>query len=263
MLATSLSCSQGTGKCRPGMNFMHSLPSAGSGLGSITLLPSLGSLSALGSLSSLPNGIAPIPDRTNDDVGVCGTIQTVQPKSFAPAPSAKPMTSTSTKDRLAALARKRKEIKAQERKTKDKALPANGTIRKVSPQRKPTNYSKQSKKSKTQPNVAAADACAKKIPVGPWTKQEDALLKQMVQEQGEGQWEAKAAIMGTGRTAKAVHTRWLRAKGNIIDPPRGGIKHEMTSMDVDRQTKIMEESGYLLPVLTGSLAAAFGQSSVP
>ena len=91
------------------------------------------------------------------------------------------------------------------------------------------------------------------------------MLKKLVEEHGEGQWEAKAGHMGTGRTSKAVHTRWLRAKGRIIDMPRGcnQLNHEMTSMDAERQAKIMDESGYLLPVLSGSLAAAFGSNAVP
>ena len=237
---------------------MNSLPSAGSGLfGGIAqalqsgMLPSMGSLTGLGSLSSLPSGIAaPSPDTTTgDDVGAPATIQTVQPKSFAPAAGGQaPQTSESVKQRLAALKQKRMEMKAEEQRTKA-ALAPKGAI---------------SKKQTRQTKNSAAEG-DKRVPVGPWTKEEDALLKKLVEEHGEGQWEAKAEAMGTGRTSKAVHTRWLRAKGRIIDMPRGcnQLNHEMTSMDAERQAKIMDESGYLLPVLTGSLAAAFGGNAVP
>lgn len=236
---------------------MNSLPSAGSGLfGGIAqalqsgLLPSISSLTGLGSLSSLPSGIpAPSPDTTtgDDDVGAPATIQTVQPKSFAPAAGGQaPQTSESVKQRLAALKQKRMEMKAEEQRTKA-ALAPKGAI---------------SKKQTRQTKKAEGD---KRVPVGPWTKEEDALLKKLVEEHGEGQWEAKAEHMATGRTSKAVHTRWLRAKGRIIDMPRGcnQLNHEMTSMDAERQAKIMDESGYLLPVLSGSLAAAFGSNAVP
>ena len=71
--------------------------------------------------------------------------------------------------------------------------------------------------------------------------------------------------MSTGRTAKAVHTRWLRESGRIIDMPRGqqSTLGEVTSIEADRQRTIMETNGHLLPVLTGSLGAAFGWSNAP
>lgn len=258
---------------------MSNLPSAGSGfggiaqalqsgmlpsIGSLTGLGSLSSLTGLGSLSSLPSGLAaPSPDAATVDGGGGGgaapaTIQTVQPTSFA-APAAggpDPKTAESMKERLAALKQKRKEIKAEELRTKG-ALGPKGAISKNVDASRRKQTSRQAKKE-----VASGE---KRVPVGPWTKEEDALLKKLVDEHGEGQWDAKAVAMGTGRTSKAVHTRWLRAKGRIIDMPRGcnQLNHEMTSMDAERQAKIMDESGYLLPVLSGSLAAAFGSNSVP
>lgn len=253
---------------------MSSLPSAGSGFGGIAqalqsgMLPSIGSLTGLGSLSSLtglgsmsslPSGIAPPPVDTSTHSGdVPATIQTVQPTSFAPANgSQNSQTSESIKERLAALKQKRKEIKAEEQRTKS-ALAPKGAIGKPD-----ASQRKSAKQASRQTKKAASGE--KRVPVGPWTKEEDALLKKLVEEHGEGQWEAKAKAMGTGRTSKAVHTRWLRAKGRIIDLPRGcnQLNHEMTSMDAERQAKIMDESGYLLPVLSGSLAAAFGANSVP
>jgi len=253
---------------------MSSLPSAGSGfggiaqalqsgmlpsIGSLTGLGSLSSLTGLGSLSSLPNGVAaPSPDAATEVAGGAApaTIQTVQPTSFA-APTVggpDPQTAESMKERLAALKQKRQEIKAEELRTKG-ALAAKGSINKADTSRR-KQTSRQAKKE--------AASGEKRVPVGPWTKEEDALLRKLVDEHGEGQWDAKAVAMGTGRTSKAVHTRWLRAKGRIIDMPRGvnQLNQEMTSMDAERQAKIMDESGYLLPVLSGSLAAAFGGNSV-
>ena len=36
---------------------------------------------------------------------------------------------------------------------------------------------------------------------------------QLVEAGGAGDWATKAQALGTGRTAKAVHTRWLRHTG--------------------------------------------------
>lgn len=232
---------------------MGSLPSAGSGSGGFSLLqsgmsgmlPEISSQSAL-ALSSLSSA-TPVPAADTNDAPA--TIQTVQPTSFAPAAlGPKREGSKSTKETMAALVQKRKEMKAKKEQRAKDAMAPKGTI---------------DKQRKNQTRAAAAPG-EKKAPVGPWTKEEDAMLKKLVDEQGEGKWDAKASTMGTGRTSKAVHTRWLRAKGRIIDVPRGcNMNHEMTSMDAERQAKIMDESAYLLPVLTGSLGAAFGQSSVP
>ena len=54
----------------------------------------------------------------------------------------------------------------------------------------------------------------------PWEESEINQLKQMVADEGPGNWESKAARLGFGRTAKALHTRWLRDEGRIIDRPR-------------------------------------------
>jgi hypothetical protein len=50
-------------------------------------------------------------------------------------------------------------------------------------------------------------------PVQPWTDEEVWLLKSIVASEGSGKWQQKADQLGTGRTAKSVHTRWLRATG--------------------------------------------------
>ena len=101
--------------------------------------------------------------------------------------------------------------------------------------------------------------------MGAWSKEEIEKLKQLVEKDGVGDWEKKAEAMGTGRTAKAVHTRWLRESGRIIDMPRGQqnmLNMEMTSMDVSKQQAILDQSGFLLPMLSGSLGAAFGEGSL-
>ena len=53
-----------------------------------------------------------------------------------------------------------------------------------------------------------------------WAEEEIALFKKMVEEEGPVRWEAKAQRLGTGRTAKALHTRWMRDQGRIVDKPR-------------------------------------------
>ena len=39
-------------------------------------------------------------------------------------------------------------------------------------------------------------------------------------QEGATNWKDKAAKLGTHRSAKALHTRWLRDQGRIVDRPR-------------------------------------------
>ena len=55
------------------------------------------------------------------------------------------------------------------------------------------------------------------IPAGVWYAQETEMLLQLVAAEGPNDWAGKAKRLGTGRTAKAVSTRWLRATGRIKD----------------------------------------------
>ena len=43
----------------------------------------------------------------------------------------------------------------------------------------------------------------------------------MLAQEGPNNWVSKAARLGTNRTAKSLHTRWLRDEGRIVDKPRG------------------------------------------
>ena len=45
-------------------------------------------------------------------------------------------------------------------------------------------------------------------------------FKMLVATEGATKWEDKARKLGTGRTAKALHTRWMRDQGRIVDRPR-------------------------------------------
>ena len=54
----------------------------------------------------------------------------------------------------------------------------------------------------------------------PWTKEESEAFKKLVATEGPSKWEDKATKLGTGRTPKALHTRWMRDQGRIIDRPR-------------------------------------------
>ena len=214
---------------------------------------STGASSASASASSTSSSTAAPATAT---ATAAATIQTLQPTSFAPA-AGSASAAPAARVNLAKLVQKRKQLASSAKSAKaPEKLAAKKTVGK--PQRKT---------AKAAAAAAAADAADdKKAAVGPWTKEEIEELKRLVEQHGAGQWEQKASAMSTGRTAKAVHTRWLRESGRIIDMPRGQqnmLSHEMTSMDAERQRKIMEESGYLLPVLTGSLGAAFGQSTVP
>jgi hypothetical protein len=64
-----------------------------------------------------------------------------------------------------------------------------------------------------------------------WSKKEITHLKSLVDQRGPGEWENKAVVLGSGRSAKALHTRWLRDQGRIVDRPRGltGTSEEMSA----------------------------------
>lgn len=54
-----------------------------------------------------------------------------------------------------------------------------------------------------------------------WSQEEVAQFKKLIAEEGPGGWEQKSVKLGGVRSAKALHTRWLREQGRIIDRPRG------------------------------------------
>ena len=50
---------------------------------------------------------------------------------------------------------------------------------------------------------------------GDWTKEESAQLKALVDTHGQGDWEAKATQLGTGRTAKSLERKWERDHASL------------------------------------------------
>ena len=54
-----------------------------------------------------------------------------------------------------------------------------------------------------------------------WSQEEVAEFKKLIAEEGPGGWEQKSVKLGGVRSAKALHTRWLREQGRIVDRPRG------------------------------------------
>eukprot|EP01047_Picozoa_sp_COSAG01_P059679 COSAG01_NODE_7199_length_3308_cov_2.577127_2_plen_269_part_00 len=54
-------------------------------------------------------------------------------------------------------------------------------------------------------------------PIVAWTASEVQRLHDLVAKEGVGAWAKKAKMLGTGRTAKALNTRWLREIGSITD----------------------------------------------
>jgi len=54
----------------------------------------------------------------------------------------------------------------------------------------------------------------------PWSEDELQQFRSLLKREGANNWAAKAAKLGTGRSAKSLHTRWLREEGRIIDRPR-------------------------------------------
>lgn len=57
----------------------------------------------------------------------------------------------------------------------------------------------------------------------PWSTSELELFRQLVKIEGPNNWAAKAEKLGTSRSAKSLHTRWLREEGRIVDRPRGVV----------------------------------------
>ncbi len=53
-----------------------------------------------------------------------------------------------------------------------------------------------------------------------WSAAEVDKFKSLIEREGPGGWENKAVQLGSGRSAKALHTRWLREQGRIVDRPR-------------------------------------------
>ena len=60
----------------------------------------------------------------------------------------------------------------------------------------------------------------------PWSQQELRCFRQFVNSIPGGPeqigWPAVAKALGTNRSIKSLHTRWLRDQGRIVDGPRGG-----------------------------------------
>jgi hypothetical protein len=235
-------------------------------------LLSCGTLPSLNSVTSFPAICSLSPEEVvlNPTVGVAGpvvpppavtaagfisgsaTIQTSQPTSFVgnDAP-------------VDGLSRQRLQ-RLQQAAKKSSGTSATGTLApKKTVSKSP---SRQARVKSAAAAAAAAAAATEKGPApGAWTKAEIEQLKQLVEQHGEGNWDKKADAMGSGRTAKALHTRWLRESGRIIDMPRGQnnlLNHELTSTEVHKQQAILDQAGYLLPMLTGSLAATFGYDAV-
>jgi len=55
----------------------------------------------------------------------------------------------------------------------------------------------------------------------PWSEAELQHFRRLLQTEGPNNWAKKAITLGTNRTAKSLHTRWLRDEGRIVDKPRG------------------------------------------
>ena len=55
----------------------------------------------------------------------------------------------------------------------------------------------------------------------PWSETELEHFRHLLVTEGPTDWQGKAEKLGTGRTAKSLHTRWLRDEGRIVDRPRG------------------------------------------
>jgi hypothetical protein len=64
-----------------------------------------------------------------------------------------------------------------------------------------------------------------------WTAEELARFQAIIRRDGPGLWESKSVELGSGRSAKALHTRWLREQGRIVDRPRGYAAAQQNAME--------------------------------
>lgn len=64
-----------------------------------------------------------------------------------------------------------------------------------------------------------------------WSQEEVAEFKKLIADEGPGSWEQKSVKLGGVRSAKALHTRWLREQGRIIDRPRGAASPATTEQE--------------------------------
>lgn len=85
-----------------------------------------------------------------------------------------------------------------------------------------------------------------------WSQEEVAEFKKLIAEEGPGGWEQKSVKLGGVRSAKALHTRWLREQGRIVDRPRGAASPAGT----ERVRTLARHSGHpVLPSLVTLLTA--------
>lgn len=104
-------------------------------------------------------------------------------------------------------------------------------------QHKPTQQVQEKKKS-TQPGKEKKKTkrrCRKRDPAEqpsqPWTEREIAQFRALIKAEGATAWKDKSAklakLCGNVRTPKALHTRYLREIGRIVDRPRcaGLLRH--------------------------------------
>lgn len=69
----------------------------------------------------------------------------------------------------------------------------------------------------------------------PWSASELAQFRKLVKTEGANNWAAKAEKLGSNRSAKSLHTRWLREEGRIVDRPRGAAA--MRQNEIEAATK--------------------------
>ena len=223
-------------------------------------------------LKSLPMDLEGLPslgeiDSVTENMSASGgsittesQIETTQSASFAAAAGAGGSAGGSTATTQALLSQR---LQSLQQRVKSKSPP---TARATAVKAETSAVSVKKTIRKGYPSHAKNDTAASdaKSQPQPWTKEEIRLLKTLVASEGVGKWQEKADKLGTGRTSKAVHTRWLRDTGRIIDLPRGQknmLNGQMDSEDVHKQEAILEQAGYLLPMLSGSLGAAFAAHS--
>ncbi len=112
-----------------------------------------------------------------------------------------------------AIEKRRHPTPATEGATGEAAAASNGAGR-----RDPPRYDTAGKKLKKR-RVVKRDP--NKPKPKPWSETELQQFRHLLATEGPTDWQGKAQKLGTGRTAKSLHTRWLRDEGRIIDKPRG------------------------------------------
>ena len=133
----------------------------------------------------------------------------------------------------------------------DRRGSAKGTKHRISPVAPAPSKTVQKTQEKKKPKRRCRKRDPTEQPSQPWTEAEIAQFRKLVKEEGATAWKDKSAklqrLCGNLRTPKALHTRYLREIGRIVDRPRGQdqlSKQQSASSDSKKPGAAATQSNY-------------------